>query len=256
MGADPCAFIREDGAGIVEMMARGGLGSVNFVEYLSRLRPGLCSWENLHGLKPVHTATERGDPKLVKYLLDMEKDWAVDNHRGREGQTLLHVAASQGRTAVLELLLERGANLSARCHRGATALHYAALAGDKFLPRGEPDCIDALLRHGLDVRVTDNEGNTALHWALKKGCDQAKALLLHGADMEATNNKGESVLHIAKTLEEREVSLFRQDMELEGFRFHWPYSHLMAVRGKPLEEIGQYWGQGLEEGTLPNAHRD
>jgi ankyrin repeat protein len=150
----------------------------------------------------------------------MEKNVAVDDHGGDDGQTLLHIAASKGQTAVVELLLERGANLSARSHDGGTVLHYVALGG-----RGRTTCLETLLRKGLDVNVTDDEGETPLHWGLDTGLMQAKVLLLHGADMDATNNQGESVLQMAKTYEERHVSGWKPREVSRGSgltRIWWP----------------------------------
>jgi Ankyrin repeats (many copies) len=68
-------------------------------------------------------------------------DWTGPNPRGYPklptlrrtlfGRTALHWAAQEGHRAVVELLLEKGADVEARDNDGRTALHFAESKGNK-----------------------------------------------------------------------------------------------------------------------------
>ena len=62
----------------------------------------------------------------------------------QNGATSLHIAAAGGHYSVAELLLTKGAVLSATDIEGNTALHYAAI-------HGHDDIAASLLRHGSSI---------------------------------------------------------------------------------------------------------
>jgi len=72
--------------------------------------------------------------------------------------TPLHLAACYGRFDLLELLLERGAQIDAQDDQGRTALHYAA-------KNGHGDMCRFLISSGCDHTLADIEG--------KKGAEAA-----------------------------------------------------------------------------------
>ena len=55
----------------------------------------------------------------------------IEVYKWQDGLTPLHCAARSGHDAVVELLLNRGAPMSAKTRNGLTALHMAA-QGDHF----------------------------------------------------------------------------------------------------------------------------
>ena len=79
------------------------------------------------GIKSIHVAAEKGHAHLVQLLIDRGAD--VDNP-GEWGynQRPLHVAANQGHLAVVAILLARRANPNAM-GRGGTPLDVAEAAG-------------------------------------------------------------------------------------------------------------------------------
>ena len=82
----------------------------------------------------------------------------------REGCGVLHLAACQeykGQRALLELAIERGAEVNKRDHYGNTPLHKAAYA--RSLTGAK-----ALLQAGADTRARDEQGRTPLALALEQ----------------------------------------------------------------------------------------
>ena len=105
------------------------------------------------------------------------------------------MAASEGRKAIVDVLLRFGANLFDRDAYGYTALHWT------------------VVRHHFGVIMTlnaysrgfagwlnsqDDSGNTALHLAAERGyTDAAKLLVKLGAEKNLQNNDGRSPLDLA-----------------------------------------------------------
>jgi ankyrin repeat protein len=68
----------------------------------------------------LHDAAARGDFEQGRRLLD--DGIAVDTRAGIRGYTALHYAAENGRIAVIELLLAKGAAVDARSRNDTTPL--------------------------------------------------------------------------------------------------------------------------------------
>ena len=78
------------------------------------------------GSTPAHRLANAGDYNGLKELLDRNEK--LINKRDENGWTPLHEAVRDGNIDVIELLLERGADINARTgpnHDGPTALYLA-----------------------------------------------------------------------------------------------------------------------------------
>jgi ankyrin repeat protein len=151
-----------------------------------------------NGMSPLMTATEdhyeamyngatdksfRNMYDMIQFLLGIGADI---HHRDGCNQTVLHHAI--GEPDVVQLLLDRGADISATDKGGATALIWASQTG-------RDDDIKILLNGGADVSVKDNRGSTALLWASKINRKDIVELLLDaGSDITAEDNHGNTVL--------------------------------------------------------------
>ena len=101
-------------------------------------------------------AASTGDLAAMKRAL---AEGAAPNTRDPEsGSTLLANAALMGRTEIVALLLEHGADINARSKDGGTALHAAA-----FLGRAET--VKLLLDKGADTTIQHNMGGEAIEGA-------------------------------------------------------------------------------------------
>jgi hypothetical protein len=90
--------------------------------------------------------------------------------------TALHQAVIVGRHDIVQLLLERGAEIDAPNKYGQTALYQAAIVGLH-------DMVQLLLEKGAEVDAPNKYGETALHRAAFYGYDDIVRLLLgYGAD--------------------------------------------------------------------------
>ena len=126
----------------------------------------------------------------------------------------MHVAVFMGRAQVVEILLERGADVLGKTSGGDSPLHLACygkrMAGRKAI-------IGQLLLHGADVSDRNNEngadddeagagGRTPLHIAIAYRSIQAtKLLLAHGADISIKEGEGYNALHWAVQFHTSEV---------------------------------------------------
>jgi ankyrin repeat protein len=89
--------------------------------------------------------------------------------RGLLGDTPLHVAAIQGDTRMISLLLDAGAEIDARGEYGHTPLHEA-------VGQGHIEAVRLLLSRGADASVTNDWGQTPKHSANISGKHEIESL--------------------------------------------------------------------------------
>jgi len=155
--------------------------------------------KDTHGYTPLYYAIRHiDDPEFMSLLI---ANGAKLDTKYPGGETALQAAAITGRTDVVKVLLEAGADINARNDRGQTALH-AILDIKRFTYAQESrpkDMIEALLAKGAEVNLKDNDGRTPLHVAaeLAEG-DIVELLLDKGADINAKDDEsGATALHHA-----------------------------------------------------------
>lgn len=120
--------------------------------------------------------------------MEAEYDW-----------TALHMAARRGHAVIVQLLVDKGANVNAVAEGfedysmtyEVTALHLAARNGHEKV-------LDILLNNGADIDSQTERGETALHLAAEKGHVGAIALLLNkGANLEAKSRREYTPIRVA-----------------------------------------------------------
>ncbi|KAJ3110368.1 hypothetical protein HDU96_006660 [Phlyctochytrium bullatum] len=137
-------------------------------------------------------------------------------------QSILATAVGMGRTQVVKLMLQKGANLSGDLLDAAVgmpvtddcasmvkllldyganpnALHQGGFPLHKAAQKGKEDIIRVLLDAGANIDDTDGSGRTPLLVACEKGHDGAAELLMQaGANVDFVSKvTGETLLHVA-----------------------------------------------------------
>lgn len=173
------------------------------------------------GSTPLHIACEKGNIKAVQALI---KYGAEINLPNKKGKTPLCCAIMTSRAKITKGLINKGADVNSSSFRGSpllhtaikgrhsptikallsatdinldtldnqdlTALHWAAVTGDK-------ESIDSILDAGFDVNTRGAGGYTALHLAAQKGNAKAiEHLVNRGADVTASTEDGVTPLHL------------------------------------------------------------
>ncbi|XP_070570370.1 serine/threonine-protein phosphatase 6 regulatory ankyrin repeat subunit B-like isoform X2 [Ptychodera flava] len=149
---------------------------------------------------PIHEAAERGDAAVIQVLLDNGAD--VNIKTPEWGYTALHRAAQYAHNEALDVLLRNNADTEARDFKhGVTALHLAAVAD-------HTETVDLLYKHDAFLDAQDKLGYSPLHRAAGNGhIRTVKLLLKHGADVEVINSIHEHTpLHVAIIHNHEEVA--------------------------------------------------
>ncbi len=133
--------------------------------------------------RTLHDAVRKGDPALLNQLIDKGADPNATNEHGYAPLHLSYLRIGRPNTEleITESLLRSGADPNARDRRGDTAL-MAALEVPMNLPnRAERrDVVEALLAHGADVNAKNDLGWSPLARAAMRRFEEAIPLLLEG----------------------------------------------------------------------------
>ncbi|NWZ34533.1 NFKB1 factor, partial [Brachypodius atriceps] len=202
------------------------------VKMLLAAQRHLTAVQDDNGDNVLHLAIIHLHSELVKNLLEIMPDLnynGIINMRNDLYQTPLHLAVITRQAKVVEDLLKAGADVSLLDRHGNSVLHLAATEGDDKilglllrhekvspminLPNGEGlsaihmvvmansmSCLKQLIAARVNVNAQEQKsGRTALHLAVEQeNIPLAGCLLLEGdADVDSTTYDGTTPLHIA-----------------------------------------------------------
>lgn len=134
----------------------------------------------LHGSPALCYAAEEGHCMIAVVQALVERGANV-KAADRAHETPLHRACMSACPIIVAYLLSKGADVSARTQSGDTPLHIAAGSG-RFRPQEEDQIVRLLLEHGADVNALNSSGETPLDLAMEEQfTDMAALLKEHGA---------------------------------------------------------------------------
>uniref|UniRef100_A0A7S2Q9B8 Uncharacterized protein n=1 Tax=Zooxanthella nutricula TaxID=1333877 RepID=A0A7S2Q9B8_9DINO len=177
----------------------------------------------------LHCAAFFGNEDLVRFLLD---DGADIDARSALGASALLWAANAGEAGAFGLLLDRRADPDARCSKGAPCLHWAALGGHAEIA----GMLVRTMPHQLNF--VDTVGFTPLHWAANQNHEQVVELLLQqGADVNMEGEAGTALQHARGLGHDRISELL-----------------VRAGAGRETEETEDWQASSLREWSEPLAN--
>lgn len=152
-------------------------------------------------------------------------------------QELLFEAAKLGRTDLIPLLVENGADVNAYEARGFTPLILAAY-------NGQPEAVEALIKAGADPCKPDlNQGNTAQMGVAFKGDDRIAARLLsEKCDVNTRNKAGQTALMMA--------ALFGRTAQIDMLLKAGADPGLLDASGRSAASVAAQQGNGELAGKL------
>ncbi|XP_070553888.1 scaffold protein ILK-like [Ptychodera flava] len=152
----------------------------------------------------IFSQVREGNTMYVRqWLENMENDL---NQGDDHGFSLLHWAAMEGRTHIVDMLIQRGAKINITNMGDDIALHLAASHGYR-------DILLKLLQHKANINAQNEHGNTPLHYAcFWSHFHVAEELVNNGALISIENRYGETPLDngkpdLARILKERATAL-------------------------------------------------
>ncbi|KAK1722764.1 ankyrin repeat-containing domain protein [Colletotrichum acutatum] len=151
---------------------------------------------NYEGNTPLHIAATQGHLNSVKNLVQLGCDINEANWTGR---TALMLASKGGHILTVQYLIDAGSWVNATDRGGDTAMMVAATAGHNNLAA----IIQSLIRAGASVNITDQQGFHAIHHltsSYNKGRvirESLRVLMEAGADIESRNRPGRTPLLVS-----------------------------------------------------------
>ncbi|KAA8516482.1 hypothetical protein F0562_017012 [Nyssa sinensis] len=162
-------------------------------------KEGITS-KNRSGFDPLHIAASQGHQAIVQILLD--HDPGLSKTVGQSNATPLISAATRGHVAVVHELLGKDSSLlEISRSNGKNALHLSARQGHVHIVKALLDKDPQLARR------TDKKGQTALHMAVKGvSCEVVKLLLQADTAIVMLPDKfGNTALHVATRKKRAEI---------------------------------------------------
>jgi ankyrin repeat protein len=148
----------------------------------------LVNAKDKDGNTPLYRAAANGHDQVVQLLLDKGAEIDAKN---KYGGTPLYRAAANGHDQVVQLLLDKGAEIDAKDEYVQTPLYRAA-------ENGHDQVVQLLLDKGAEVNSKEKYGQTPLYRAAANGHDQVVQLLLDkGAEIDAKDEYDKTPLYRA-----------------------------------------------------------
>eukprot|EP00899_Mesostigma_viride_P003804 jgi/Mesvir1/13424/Mv16502-RA.1 len=160
----------------------------------------MSQWTDDGSISSLHAAAEMGNAPAALRILEQCGGDLVDE-RDCSGATPLEIAAKNGHSAVIPVLLKAGAYPNSRNSQGNAPLHEA-------VAQARITCCRLLLDGGADASIKGKNAISPLHEAARGGLGTiARLLLAKGAFINAQDVCGRTPLHVAVESRQRALAL-------------------------------------------------
>ncbi|OAQ89061.1 ankyrin repeat domain-containing protein 52 [Purpureocillium lilacinum] len=172
------------------------------VRFLSRNNPAWNSWRTWVESQDAERQEKEAEaitPSPLYYAVKLHlTDVAISliteqnaNETSSLGRSALFVACANGNIDVVDILLEKGADITIASNSGWTPMDVASYSG-------HAEVVKLLLEKGADITIADNNGRTPVHSASRNGHVKVVKLLLEkGAAIAIAGNNGRTPVHSA-----------------------------------------------------------
>ncbi|XP_041647163.1 DNA-binding protein RFXANK isoform X2 [Cheilinus undulatus] len=158
----------------------------------------------------IHQLAAQGEVSQV--AAHLIKDSSLLSKQDERGFTPLMWAAAFGEKAMVDLLLEKGADPKTIARERESALTLASSGG-------YVDIVKSLLRHGVDINTYDWNGGTPLLYAVRGNHIKCvEALLAKGADMTIESDSGYTPMALAVALGHKKIQKVLEDHILKLYK--------------------------------------
>jgi ankyrin repeat protein len=182
---------------------------------------------NLHakdeaGRTALYWASELGHDKILQMLVDRGADI---NAQGGYYGSALQAASAQGHDKIVQMLLDRGADVNAQDGEYDNALQVASYGGHEKV-------VQMLLDRGADVNAQDEHYGSALQAASAEGHERVVQMLVdRGADVNAQDGEYDNALQAA------------------SYRGHEKVVQMLLDRGADVNAQDGEYGNALQEAS-------
>ena len=144
-------------------------------------------------------AAAEGKTSVLQLLVDASA--SVNGARPKDGVTAMWLAAQFGQTDTVKALADLKADVNQVANDGASPVYIAAQGGNW-------ECIKQLAELGADVHRADAKGASPAHQAAMNGHERTlEELKKLGADLRAVNQAGQTPMDCAKLNNHKECAL-------------------------------------------------
>ncbi|KAL0766109.1 hypothetical protein CaCOL14_011307 [Colletotrichum acutatum] len=167
-------------------------GKVSIAETILKTEPKLAAREDDDGRLPIHWAASSNCIDIV-ILLTQSRSFDPDVQDGSGWTPLMISASLKDGEDLVNLLLQKGADVNLKNHNGQSVMHFVA-------SKNNLDVAKKLLGHDppASTRIRDKRSQYAIHRAAAIGSAPMVALLIkHGSPLNATDASGYTALHHA-----------------------------------------------------------
>jgi Ankyrin repeats (3 copies)/Ankyrin repeats (many copies) len=215
------AYIPHDDSAVFRILGfyqvNSRLYNVWFPVFWQATRP----YDNLPEMSPIRLGGLLGHENILELTLQRKEDYDI-NELDSDGRTALFWASEYGHEKVVQILLERGADINARGRGYSNALYTASEGGHEKV-------VQMLLERGADVNTQGGEYGNALQAASYGGHEKVVQILLErGADV---NTQGER---------------YGNALQAASVRGHEKVVQILLERGADVNSQGGWYGNALQ----------